>query len=201
MHRGQRLADQPFAAAYPGLLTLGIDDVKGYVYNGIVADCLRGAEFLLARDEVDSDRVALRGNDLALLTAARRGGFRSVHVEGSFLYRAMEARCHVDAYPLEELNDHLRASPGAEEAMARTLAMFDPIHHAPAVAASVAMGIGAVEWVDDRAWLGPLIEAVGGRVEEQPLTYRGAADHDRFDAWLAREMGVEAMSPFRTVAL
>src|SRR5204862_1931601 len=31
MHRGQRLADQPFAASYPGLLTLGIDDPATYV--------------------------------------------------------------------------------------------------------------------------------------------------------------------------
>src|SRR5215208_7800336 len=35
MHRGQRLADQPLAAAYPGLLTLGIDDPATYVYRGI----------------------------------------------------------------------------------------------------------------------------------------------------------------------
>lgn len=42
MHRGQRLADQPFAAAYPGLLTLGIEDPRIYIYRGIVADCLCG---------------------------------------------------------------------------------------------------------------------------------------------------------------
>ena len=57
MHRGQRLADQPFAAAYPGLLTHGIDDPATYVYRGIVADCLRGAEFLLARPQVDRARL------------------------------------------------------------------------------------------------------------------------------------------------
>ena len=38
MYRGQRLADQPFAATYPGLLTLGIDDPATYIYRGIVAD-------------------------------------------------------------------------------------------------------------------------------------------------------------------
>ncbi|HMN30209.1 MAG TPA: acetylxylan esterase, partial [Caldilineaceae bacterium] len=47
-HRGQRLADQPFAASYPGLLTLGIDDPSTYIFRGIVADCLRGAEYLLS---------------------------------------------------------------------------------------------------------------------------------------------------------
>ena len=33
MHRGQRLADQPFAASYPGLLTLGIDSPATYIYR------------------------------------------------------------------------------------------------------------------------------------------------------------------------
>ena len=75
MHRGQRLADQPFAASYPGLLTLGIDDPATYIYRGIVADCLRGAEFLLSRPEVDTSRVGIVGDDLALITAARRPGF------------------------------------------------------------------------------------------------------------------------------
>ncbi|MEU4197844.1 hypothetical protein AB0E69_38530 [Kribbella sp. NPDC026611] len=30
MHRGQRLADEGFATAYPGLLTIGIDDPAAY---------------------------------------------------------------------------------------------------------------------------------------------------------------------------
>ena len=44
MHRGQRLADEGFSAAYPGLLTLGIDEPASYVYRLIAADCLRAAE-------------------------------------------------------------------------------------------------------------------------------------------------------------
>src|SRR5258708_6066531 len=62
MHRGQRLADQPFAASYPGLLTLGIDDPRTYIYRGIVADCLRGAEFLQSLPSVDPRRVAINGD-------------------------------------------------------------------------------------------------------------------------------------------
>src|SRR5438046_1525634 len=61
VHRGQRLADQPFAAAYPGLLTLGIDAPETYIYRAIVADCLRAAEFLLSRPEVDASRVGVQG--------------------------------------------------------------------------------------------------------------------------------------------
>ncbi len=42
---GQRLADQPYAAAFPGLLTDGIDGPAGYVYRGIMSDCVRGLEY------------------------------------------------------------------------------------------------------------------------------------------------------------
>ena len=68
--RGQRGADQPFAAAFPGLLTQDIDDPLAYVFRGIVADCCRGLEYLVSRPEVDGGRVAAIGNDLALITAA-----------------------------------------------------------------------------------------------------------------------------------
>ena len=68
--RGQRLADQPYAAAFPGLLTDGMDDPAGYVYRGIVSDCVRGAEYLASRPEVDASRIAAIGNDLAYTTAA-----------------------------------------------------------------------------------------------------------------------------------
>ena len=107
-----------------------------------MADCLRGAEFLLSRPEVDRSRVGIRGNDVALLVAARRHEFRAVHVEATFFYRALEARHLTGDYPLEELNDYLRLSPAAEVAVAATLALFDPVHHAPAVRAATAVGVG-----------------------------------------------------------
>ncbi|HEY7031963.1 MAG TPA: acetylxylan esterase, partial [Thermomicrobiales bacterium] len=99
MHRGQRLADQPFAAAYPGLLTHGIDSPRGYVYRGIVADCLRGVEWLASRPEVDSDRIAIVGDDLALITAARRPVFAALLAQTLMFYRLMEARERTEAYP------------------------------------------------------------------------------------------------------
>ena len=101
MHRGQRLADQPFAATYPGLLTHGIDDPARYIYRGIVADCLRGAEFLASRPEVDTSRIGSVGHDLALITAARRPIFKAVQASPDLLYRLAEARRRTDAYPTE----------------------------------------------------------------------------------------------------
>lgn len=197
MHRGQRLADQPFAAAYPGLLTLGIEDPATYVYRGIAADCLRGAELLLGRPEVDPDRVAVVGSDLALITAARRPRFTALRFGWQLFYRAMEARRRTGDYPLEELNDHLRAYPEAEERVARTLALFDPVHHAPRVRASTLLPIGEPGDLRDEDWMGPLLSALGGPVERYPVTHEGGTDRDWMDGWLTRRLGVEPLRRFR----
>src|SRR6266702_4033942 len=72
--RGQRNADTPYAAMFPGLLTEGIDSAESYIFRGIVADSVRGLQFLLTRRELDTARVVVIGNDLALVTAALTAG-------------------------------------------------------------------------------------------------------------------------------
>ena len=191
MHRGQRCADDVFAAEYPGLLTLGIENAATYVYRGVVADCLRAAEVLLARPEVDTTRAAVVGDDLALITASRRPGIGTVRSGASMFYRAGEARRRTSAYPLQELNDVLRAWPERESAVEDCLSLFDPLHHAPAVRATTLL----VE-DDDQEWTAPLGEALGGPVERYRLTHRGGTDHDHLDAWLARRLDVAPMSRF-----
>ncbi|HWQ13738.1 MAG TPA: acetylxylan esterase [Roseiflexaceae bacterium] len=193
MHRGQRLADQPFQASYPGLLTHGIDDPASYVYRSIVADCLRGAEFLLARPEVDPARVAVAGDDLALLTAARRPRFAAAQVSGLMFYRMLEAAARTDAYPLEEINDYLRAYPERTAAVARTLAYFDPLRHAARITAPTLLTVGDTGTVGGPEWLRPLSEALAGRVQHYQLTHEGGTDADWLDAWLSARMGVEPM--------
>jgi len=199
MHRGQRLADQPFAAAYPGLLTHGVDDPTTYVYRGIVADCLRAAEFLLSREEVDKNRVGIIGDDLALITAARRPHFIAVQAAGLTFYRLMEARQRTDAYPIEELNDHLRAYPDRQDAVARTLALFDPLHHVSQIATALAaplLSVGDPGSLSGPEWLQPLMSALGEGVERYTLTHEGGTDQDLLDAWMANKLGVEPRSRF-----
>src|SRR5207253_5802457 len=72
--RGQRNADTPYAAMFPGLLTEGIADPTAYVFRGILADSVRGLELLLTRRELDPTRVLVVRHDVALITAAVRGG-------------------------------------------------------------------------------------------------------------------------------
>ena len=72
--RGQRNADTPYAAMFPGLLTDGIDRATSYIFRGIVADSVRGLQFLLTRRELDPARVVVVGNDMALITTALQPG-------------------------------------------------------------------------------------------------------------------------------
>ena len=190
VHRGQRLADQPFAAAYPGLLTLGIGQPDTYIYRSIVADCLRGAEFLLSRQEVDLSRVGIQGDDLALITAARRPGFRAVQITDLLLHRLLESSQRSDAYPAEEINDYLRAYPQSRQAVADTLAYFDPIQHAPRIHSTTVLVAS-----DDQ--LEPLRAAIGGPAETYSPSHKGAVDHDWLDSWLARQLGAQPRSRFR----
>lgn len=190
MHRGQRLADQPFSAGYPGLLTLGIDDTSTYIYRGIAADCLRGLEYLLSRPEVDPARVAAVGDDLALIAAAWRPEMvTALQVTGLMFHKANEMRKTTDAYPIEELNDELRLAPGREEAIVQTLSYFDPLHHAPTVGADVCLVAGDDGKPGDPEWLGELKQALGERSVFYQLTHEGGTDHDAQDAWLASALG------------
>jgi cephalosporin-C deacetylase len=178
IHRGQRLADTPFAAAYPGLFTQGIESPQSYVYRGIVADCLRGAEFLLSQTQVDRTRVAVTGDDLALLTAARRPGFTALRVTDSLFYRPHR----------EELDDYLRAHP--EEPVWETLSYFDPVRHASGVGATTLIA------ADDPSWYESLASALPDAAI-YPLTHEDAADNNTLDAWLAGQLGAEPMTRFQ----
>src|SRR5262245_10810857 len=84
--RGQRLADTPYAALFPGLLTEGIDSAALYIFRGIVADSVRGLHFLLTRPELDATRVVVMGNDMALITAALAPGVTHVVTTPALFY-------------------------------------------------------------------------------------------------------------------
>src|SRR2546425_13185504 len=120
--RGQRNADTPYAAMFPGLLTEGIDRAASYVFRGIVADSVRGLEFLLTRRELDPARVVVAGNDVALITAALTGAATHVVATPALFYKTAELAARTQTYPLEEINDYFRMFPARAEAVRRTLA-------------------------------------------------------------------------------
>lgn len=190
MHRGQRLADTPFAAEYPGLLTLGIDSPDSWIYRGIMADIMRGAEYLLAHPKVDRNRIGIAGDDLALIAAARRPGFSTLNLTSPFLYRLLEARLRTDGYPTEEISEYLAFHPGSEERVKNTLSYFDPVAHAPAFTGTTILAEQDPGALNGPEWLDPLRNALGGPVISYRLTHEGGTDHDTLDALLAEQLGV-----------
>ena len=188
--RGQRNADTPYAAMFPGLLTDGIDDAASYVFRGIVADSVRGLEFLRSRREVDAARVVLAGNDIALMTAALTTGATHVVTTPTLFYQTAELAPKSHAYPLEEINDYLHLYPARAEAVRRTLAHYDLLGLAPRVTAATLLMAGAPSTLLDGAALRPLATALRGPVtvyESQQSLYKDGLYSER---WMAGQCGI-----------
>lgn len=188
--RGQRNSDTPYAAMFPGLLTDGIDDAASYVFRGIVADSVRGLEFLLTRPEVDAARVVVAGNDLALVTAGLTRAATHVVAAPTLFYRTAELAPTTQAYPLEEINDYLRLNPTRAEAVRRTLAYYDLREFAADVTATTLLMAGAPGTPLDGAALKPLAAALAGPVtvyESQQSLYKDGLHLER---WMAARCGI-----------
>jgi cephalosporin-C deacetylase-like acetyl esterase len=194
MHRGQRLADQPFAATYPGLLTIGIDDPQTYIYRSIVADCLRGLEYLLSRPEIDPTRVGVVGDDLALISASRRpNSVSAVQVTSLMFHRIGDARLRTDAYPIEEINDELRHAPARESAVLRTLSYLDPVNHGTIGSGLLNVVVNDDSFIGGPEWVAGLLGQLGGGASTYQLTHEGGTDHDALDRWLATALGASPL--------
>ena len=188
--RGQRLADQPYAAAFPGLLTDGIDDPPAYVYRGIVADCVRGLEYLAARPEVDGTRIAAIGNDLALTTAALSAQVTHVVCTPALLYATADLAQRTGAYPLEEINDYLRLHPTRREAVHRTLSYFDLRWFGSQVGATTLLMAGADGAALDTTALDPLTQSIRGATDVHKAEHSGYRDGRYSEEWLSRQFGM-----------
>jgi len=190
--RGQRNAEKPFEAIFPGLLTVGIDDPQAYVFRGWVADCLRGLEYLLSRPEVDRQRVVTVGNDLALITAALGQGVTHVQCGPELFYAPMDLAPRTTAYPLEEYNDYLRLHPERKEAVARTLSYFDLRWFGPRVQARTLLMAGAKGELLSPETLRPLVQDLEGRVTVHETEHSSYKDGLYGEEWVAREFGFES---------
>jgi cephalosporin-C deacetylase-like acetyl esterase len=191
--RGQRGADKPYAAAYPGHLTEGIDDADRWIFRGVMADMLRAYEVLRDHPAVDPDRIGISGSDAGLLLAARRPG-AAVQVTAPFWYRLAEMAAGTEAYPVEEINDYLRTYPDRREAVERSLALVDPQHQAERVTASVQINRDQESRFASDAWLEPLVSALQSEITYFDITHEGQTDHDANDAWMAGKLGVEPVA-------
>lgn len=188
--RGQRNADQPYAASFPGLLTDGIEDAASYRFRGVVADSVRGLEYLMTRSELDPSRVVALGNDIALITAALHPGATNVVTSPALFYNTAELAPATQAYPLEEVNDYLRAFPDRTEAVRQTLDYYDLRAFASRVAADTLIMAGPTGSALDGEGLKPLADGLAGQVtiyNSEQSTYK---DGLYAETWMAQQCGI-----------
>jgi len=180
-HRGQRLSDTLYSAAYPGLLTEGLPDASTYRWKEIAADCLRGLDVLVNHPEADESRLAVAGNDLAAITAALRPNIDYMLVN-TLLFRGISDRiADLAGYPSQEFSDYVRYYPDHADQVADTVAMFDPIAFAKNIEAESL--VTCIE--GQRSLVEPLSNALVGKTELRINTGRGYLDHGYEDNWLA----------------
>jgi cephalosporin-C deacetylase len=188
-HRGQRTADSPLAVMYPGLLTLGIESPDRYLFRDIVADAARGLQFLSGRPEVDPDRLAAVGNDLALQSASLTGLASCLVCRPELFFDPLGRALRTRAYPLEEYNDYLRRFPGRHASVARTLANFDLLRFAPRVTAPTLIVAGPAGSDRDELALTPLVDAINGPAGAYQSVESDYFDGVAIDNWVADRLG------------
>ena len=189
--RGMRNSDQPFAAMFPGLLTEGIDSPGSYVFRGIVADAIRGLEYVSSVAEVDASPIVAIGNDVALLAVSLGGVASHLVCIPALFFDALTLASRSDSYPLEEYNDYLRLHPSHSDLVAHTLSYFDLRAFAPGVNARTLIMAGP-----DGSALGPAALADFGETipsgasiyASQQSSYKDGLHSER---WVASELGFD----------
>jgi cephalosporin-C deacetylase-like acetyl esterase len=175
---------------FPGCLTDGIAHAESYIFRGIAADAVRGLEFLLSRRQVDTSHVVVAGNDIAPITAALHPGATHVVTTPALFYHAAELAPRTTAYPLEEINDYLRAFPAQATAVRHTLGYYDLEAWAPRVRATTLLMAGSTGSLLDEQALAPLVKALPGPVtvhESEQSTYK---DGLYAEQWMAAQCGI-----------
>ena len=197
-HRGQRNSDSLVRAAYPGLLTDGIESAASYMLLGASADALRALDALKGQNVAEIGPVALigasLGASLALSVAARRPGISAVAADTPLALGHPSALEPGLGYPLGELGDYLRIHPERRDAVAEVLSPVTPLNGAASVTAPVLMSAGRFDRSVCPLAFGEELAAALPRCDLR--VYAGAAEgggHEHAQirgAWLAERLGL-----------
>ena len=187
-HRGQRLSNSRYSAAYPGLLTDGLPGEDKYVWGDIVSDCITAVQILLQQPNIDASRLAISGGDLAYITAALTDGVHALQTS-ALMFADIDNRTQGDPdYPLAEFNDFKRSNPSAWDEARATLSNFDPSELADDVDANKVLfstGAGEKDYYDQ------LADKLTGETTVNVNLGKGHLDHITQEDWLAEACGVK----------
>ena len=94
------------------------------------------------------------------------------------------------AYPLEEINDYLRAFPSRADNVRETLAYYDLEAFAPRSSATTLVLAGAPGAVPDAPSLGRVVAAMRGQVTVHVSERSSYKDGLYAERWMAEQVGI-----------
>ena len=193
--RGMRNSDKPYAAMYPGQLTDGIHDPESYVYRGIVADTMRGLDFLMSRPEVDRNAVVAWGNDNALLAAALHDSVTHVVTTPAYLLNTIEMAERTSAYPLEEFNDYIRRFPERRDQVENILNYYNLKWHAQSITATTLVMADHESGLYSPQSLSSLVEGIAGEATVHESERSSFRDGLFAEKWITENLIGEDADP------
>jgi len=184
------------AAAYPmerGKLTHHPEDLWSCGLRGVLADVLRGLDFLATRDEIDAARLGLMGTSggggltLACGGIDDRVAAASAHVP--FLCRLVWAAENVATHPFREAGEYLEQHPEWRERILANYRYFDPLELVERLTCPTIVGVGMKDQVCPASTIIPAFERIAGTkalVVYPELEHAHSADFHRHNwDWLA----------------
>ena len=193
--RGMRNSDSPYAAMYPGQLTVGLESLETYGYRGIVADTVRGADYIMTRPEVDKNRVAAWGNDNAILAAALHDSITHIVSTPAYLFDPIESVSKTDSYPLAEFGDYIRSNPSNSDMARSILEYFNLRWHAQSITANTLIMADHEDGIYSTESLSDLKELIPGEITLHGSERSSFKDGLFAENWITSEMFGKEVSP------
>ena len=193
--RGMRNSDSPYAAMYPGQLTDGLESHETYVYRGIVADTVRGADYIMTRPEVDKNRVAAWGDDNAILAAALHDSITHIVSTPAYLFDPIESVSKTDSYPLAEFGDYIRSNPSNSDMARSILEYFNLRWHAQSITANTLIMADHEDGIYSTETLSDLKELIPSEITLHGSERSSFKDGLFAENWITSEMFGKEVSP------
>ena len=144
-------------------LVYHVTDRDRYYYRGAYMDCVRGVDFLHSRPEIDTSRIGVwgfsQGGGLSLATAAldRRV---SAAVAGVPWLCNFPVAAEITTSPYVELHNYVTEHPAERDRALATLAYFDQLNLAEAIACPTLIGSAIIDEVHPLRTVLPVFEKI-----------------------------------------
>ena len=171
----------------------GLDDNRGYYYQGAYADCVRAVDFLAGRSELDPKRIGVtggsQGGGLSLATAALDPRISLCAPNIPFLCDWVK---YFKASHWPEMDKWIEARPERTwETTLKTMSYFDTLNMADRIRCPVLFSLGVQDPVCPPSTVFSVYNRLGGRKEFRAYpndAHRVNGAHRAvLNAWIGRE--------------